>query len=314
VAQEESDLRARIESINADMTMREIAEITDVTFQTHFGKTTDEERLRDIEREFYEFMRALSYDDRIMESGDLFTSLLKFSKEQKTDPADAIRRTLLKVIGRADLYAVHGNKINVAVLGGSFDMPTGGHVALGKAVLDAPEADIDQAWIMPSYQNHGPKRLTDPVHRAAMCRLFEQIDPRFRFFGYEMDKQLKGETLQTLLRLMNEPFADQYRFHFVITVETARSMKSWPRIEELKRAAIFITTPRPGYALRDDEDQWFRQKPHIYLANAKGLIEVASSDVRPLYAAGRFEEAAKLVHPLIHAYIMEHKLYRPQAA
>jgi len=72
-------------------------------------------------------------------------------------------------------------------------------------------AGSTKSGFMPAYEYVGPKRLTDAVHRAAMCRLLETIDPRFKFFGYEMDHRLRSETLQTLLKLSAESFADTHR-------------------------------------------------------------------------------------------------------
>ncbi len=299
---------AMINELSMDSTIRQVVTAVSAVFISHFGITTDASRLEDIKRESLEFLRALSRVQRLGELGDVVCSLLAFVSEQEVDLAAKIKQTLLKIEGRAEIYAARGDKKNVAILGGSFDPPTRGHLALAKAVLDST-IGINEVWFMPPGNYEGSKRLSDPRHRAAMCRLLEKVDPRIKFFGYEMDHALGGETRHTLLRLLEEvELTEAHRFYFIVSTETASTLTSWPNSDELKRAITFITVPRPGYS-PDLRDPWFIQQPHVFLNDAQGLLEISSTDVRKAIAANDLERAGVLLTPDVLAYIRENGLY-----
>lgn len=306
-ARSDRNLRERIEALPADPSFSEVMELVRDTFRVHFGITSDESRMHDVANEFHEFTRALTRQHRLDEYGDLLSSLFAFAAEQHADPAQAIKNTLLKIERRADIYAEHGDKPNVAIFGGSFDPPHLGHLAAAQAIL-ASTLDIREVWLMPSFSAMSCKRLTEAKHRAAMCRLFEELDPRIRFFGYEIDHKLSSETRQTILRLMQEDFADRYRMHFVVSVDVANSIPGWPGSDELVRSVPFITLPRPGFA-PDLRHPWFLQTPHRYLSEARGLIEVSSSDIRQAYRSKDMTRAAALLPSPVETYIREHGLY-----
>ncbi|OGL72862.1 hypothetical protein A3C96_03560 [Candidatus Uhrbacteria bacterium RIFCSPHIGHO2_02_FULL_60_10] len=275
-------------------------------FARHFGVTTDAERMSDIATQFFGFRRALTRAGREAEFGDLLAALLVFAKEQRIDPVEAVRRTLAKIERRADIYAQRGDRPKVAIFGGSFDPPHLGHIAVARALLRSKAAE--QVWFMPAYGYIGSKRLMPARHRAAMCRLLEALDPRFKYFGYEIDHRLSSETLQTMLKLSEEEVADRNRLHFVVSVETANDLSNWSRSDELMRAVPFIVVPRAGYE-PDFRNPWFLQEPHVYLAAAKDLLGISSTAVRNAYRAGDFAKAAALVPPSIDRYIRRNRLY-----
>ncbi|HEU0051004.1 MAG TPA: nicotinate-nicotinamide nucleotide adenylyltransferase [Patescibacteria group bacterium] len=301
------DRRKRILAINDQSTLAELGALARESFEVHFGPTSDQASDDDILGEALEFVRALSHAGRTEEAGDLAAALLAWTARHSVSLAESIRETLLKIERRADIYATHGDKKRVAIYGGSFDMPHNGHVAAAKAVLDS-NLGIEEVWFMPAYDSR--KQLTPARHRAAMCRLLQTLDHQIRFFGYELDHKLSNDTRHTLLRLSCEPFADQHRFFFMVSMDVANSISSWRGGEELKRAAVFITLPRPGYN-PDLDNPWYVQQPHRYLAGAKNLVELSSSQIRQLYREGRFNEAASFVPAEIHDYICTHHLYRP---
>ena len=58
---------------------------------------------------------------------------------------------------------------NVALLGGAFDPPTKGHMAIAEAVLKLPE--IDEVWFMPCYVHMFDKTMRPYEERVEMLRL-----------------------------------------------------------------------------------------------------------------------------------------------
>ena len=305
------DLTARISNLSEHSTIREVKEIVRDIFHVHFGMSSDATRMHDITNEFHEFTRAVSRIHRKEEFGDLLASLLAFSSEQDMSVSDAIRQSLLKIERRADIYATNGDKKNIAIFGGSFDPPHRGHVNAARAILSC-SLDIREVWFMPANVSMSSKRLTDTRHRVAMCRLLEDQDPRIKFFGYEIDHNLSSETRNTISRLLQADFADQHRFHFVVSLDVANSIHTWAGSDELIRSVPFIVLPRHGYT-PDVSHPWYLQSPHRYLSEASDLIEASSSRIRAIFQtqsfAGVDADVEKLLTPSVYAYICENSLY-----
>ena len=308
--------RETIESLNRESPIADLEFLIKECFHAHFGSTTDEERLADIAGEQNELQRAASHTDRIGELGDLLSSCIKMAGEQGTDLVTVVKRSLLKIEGRADVYARYGNKKKVAICGITGDPPTLGHLKTATEVLDALGGEVHEAWIMPPYEYRGAKRPADVQHRAAMCRLLEQSDPRLKFFGYEIDHELSGETVLTMKRVLDEPFANMHKFFLVQGLDAANKVPTWHRSQELRNLVEFIVVPRVGYDAAPDA--WFRQKPHRFLQNVS-VPDISSSRVKKLYGKSdrdpsALDEAATLVTPAIHNYILEHGLYGAKPA
>lgn len=303
-----SELKQRIDAMTlTDVSLREVVALTAQVFQESFGTTTDIARLDDILGESLELVRATTRRNRIEEFGDVLASLFAFSEEQDADPLVCIQRTLFKILEHHEMYSARGDKPKIVIYGGSFDPPTRGHIAAAKAVLNS-NIGIQEVWFMPANVYFGSKTLTSPALRAEMCQQLSRMDPRLKYFNYEIENGLFSETINTLLKLSQSYLAKTTRFYFMVSVETANTLANWPRADELIRVVPFITLPRPGYE-PDLDNPWFLQKPHRYLHRAKGLIETSSSDVRRLYRASDIKGAGDLVTDEVHEIIMRSHLY-----
>ena len=286
-------------------------------FRAIFGLTSEKGRIVDLNHQVMSLSRAPRRDSRKLNLGYTMLSLLAFAQEHEINLDEAIRDALTSIAERQEMYQRWGKRKNVAILGSACDCITNGHIAFAYAILNSP-CGIDEVWFMPSGEYVGSKRLTDSVHRIAMCKLVDQIDPRFKYFGFEIEQGRRSETLRTMLDLHNHPERAQHRFFFAASNESAVSIADYDGADELinRNEIPFIVVPRPGYPVNIEEERyrWFLSKPHIYLGDAKGLIEMSSTVARNLYRQNEIEEARDCVPPIFHDYIMTHNLYRSRTA
>ena len=277
-------------------------------FRSIFGDTTDSARLRDIMQQTVELCFSPVRRYRIKAYGKLLASLAAFAGEQGISPAEALHMACEGIREGQELYRRRGSRKEIAILGGSFDPPTIGHVAAAKAVLNSG-LGIHEVWFMPANEYFGSKTLTPAEHRIAMVRMLEAIDPRFKCFAFEVEEGLFSETISTVLKLLASELVKEHRFRLIVSVETANTLRQWPRAEELIHAIPFITVPRVGYEANLD-DPWFLMEPHRYLHHADGMIEAASSDFRVCAKEGDREAAGGLAaNSAIFEYAAEHGLY-----
>ena len=184
-----------------------------------------------------------------------------------------------------------------AIFGGAFDPITHAHIDICNYILDNKLAD--KVMILPCYKSHYDKKMAPPLERFTMCRLAIN-NPKIEVSDFEIINFLTGETLEILPKLMKQ-YPDD-KFSFVIGMDNAVKINTWTDWEKLTALLPFIVLPREGY---EPKDQWFLQKPHIYLKDYKAN-SVSSTQVRKdLIERG----TSSLVDELVMEYIKMRKLY-----
>lgn len=296
---------------------KQLSAKVDAAFQQAFGRTPLDERLADVLTQATDLRRFTDMRHLREQAGDLLCATLQLCTECGWDPADLVDATLAKVRARLDQYQALGRKLSVAILGGAFDPPTLGHVALAKAVLDH-SGFIDEVWLTPCYAHMYGKQMVSPDHRLAMCRLASQADRRVRAFDFEIRHQLRGETYAFVKRLLSdEPLASRCDFAFIIGQDNANTFDRWVNAAELERMIRFVVVPRPGIPAPGSATAegtpgdlpWYARPPHAFIAKATGLIDTSSTVVRGLLAKGD-PAVTQHVDAAVLAYIQSNNLYR----
>ncbi|MFP4310141.1 MAG: NUDIX domain-containing protein [Desulfococcaceae bacterium] len=196
----------------------------------------------------------------------------------------------------------------VAILGGSFNPVTNAHLAVAHAILREMPT-IRQVWLMPAYQHPFEKHNAYSLNRVKMLRMAETR--RIRYFGYEIDHKLTGETYVTFSRLLQDPdYQDKYEFHMAVGSDCVLDFdRKWRHAEELARIVKFIVVPRPDAPL-DDYDGLLSRPPHTILENVE-MPDISSTQVRRRRRAGK--SIRGLVPERVERFILEHGLYREDA-
>ena len=194
--------------------------------------------------------------------------------------------------------------MDVAILGGSFDPPHLGHLAVARHAVKS--FGFDSVFLMPCFAHKFGKPLQDPAHRVAMCRLAADGDPKIIVSEYEIKKKLAGETYHMLRSLLSEASASEYGFSMIIGMDNAACFDKWFNHEELKKIVPFVVIPRKGVE-PPSGGQWFNLPPHQVAPPMDGDF-ASSTAIRALLKEGKPTDG--LLHPKVAEYIREHGLYR----
>jgi nicotinate-nucleotide adenylyltransferase len=199
----------------------------------------------------------------------------------------------------------------LGVLGGTFNPPHIGHIAVARAAR--AQLGLDRVLLMPANRNPFKETEPDPGprHRLEMCRLAAAGEPGIEACGLEIERGGASFTVDTL-RAIHASHPDA-ALTFILGADTATSVPSWREPAELVRLAELAVAARGGAARKQVENAL------APLAEA-GLrvrflempeVDVSASEVRRRIAAG--EPIAGLVGAAVSGYIAEHGLYEQDA-
>ncbi|MBA2383293.1 MAG: nicotinate-nicotinamide nucleotide adenylyltransferase [Actinobacteria bacterium] len=172
------------------------------------------------------------------------------------------------------------------ILGGRFDPPHVGHLALARAAVDQLALDRLHVWVVVEAA-HKPSEAPAP-DRLAMARLtFAELDPVLELeeHRYTVDAlEAKG---------LDDPI-------FLIGADELADFPTWKRPERVLELARLGVAARPGSPTATDSErvEVFELEPH----------DLSSSEIRS--RVRRDEPIDGLVVPAVASYIAAHGLYR----
>jgi len=217
----------------------------------------------------------------------------------------------------------------IGILGGTFNPPHLGHLALARHAREA--LGLDRVFLMPSREPPHKHEVADPgaQHRLAMCRLLTEQEPAVSVCALETERAGPSYTVDTLRELhARYPAA---RLTFIAGADAARTLPTWREPHALLALAEWAIAARPGAgaeeALRAVASARSgsaggpgRPPEGSGAADNKGAgvrllemepLEVSSS--APRERAARREPIEALVGEAVAGYISEHRLYGASA-
>lgn len=289
------------------MESKELQKVIDNKFREHFGYTPFNERLKDIQNEFFELMKWQDIKNLKEETGDLLSSLIKLCAENDWNYEELILNTLSKIDRRSDQYKTLGRKTKVAILGGAFNPIHLGHIQLAQLVLNSL-GEFDEVWLMPAYNHMYNKDMVSPEHRLKMCEIAAQKDNRIKIFDYEIKNKLRGETYYFFKRLKEETdLNEKYQFSMIIGLDNANTFDKWVNYQELERMTRFVVVQRAGVERKMDVD-WYLQKPHLFVNNESDIMNVSSTFVRDLMIK-KSDKILNYIDKNVYDYMINNNLY-----
>ncbi|MGA7705052.1 MAG: nicotinate (nicotinamide) nucleotide adenylyltransferase [Solirubrobacteraceae bacterium] len=200
----------------------------------------------------------------------------------------------------------------MGILGGMFNPPHLGHVALAKAAAD--QLGLARVLLTPVLvPPHKPAKW-DPgaEHRLAMCRLAIEGDPRLGVCTLELERPGPSYTVDTL-RSIHESNPDA-ELTLIVGADMARTLAAWREPREILGLARLAVAEREGSTRREVTQALARldESARIVFVDMEPL-DISSSLVRRQLTAG--EPIDGLVGAGVAGYIAEHELYgrRPAA-
>jgi nicotinate-nucleotide adenylyltransferase len=288
------------------MTTKELQDRIAQSFEI-FGDTPFDERMDDIQKEYFHFIRYRDPKNLKEEVGDLVSSLIQLCNEKGWELDDVIGNTLNKIDRRKDQYGSLGRRVQVAILGGAFDPIHNGHIQLAQHVLNLSGV-IDEVWLMPPASHMYGKKMESAQDRLNMCRLAAERDRRIRVFNYEVEHKLAGETYFFFKKLLGEKeLNEKYEFSMIIGLDNANFFDKWVNYKYLERMVRFIVVPRKGVT-RDPKVDWYLRPPHVFMNEETEIMEISSTQVRKMLQEND-PNITKYLDPKVVDYIKENHLY-----
>ncbi len=201
----------------------------------------------------------------------------------------------------------------VGILGGSFNPPHLGHLALAEDAL--AELGLERVMIVPvCVAPHRPVPTDDPgaEHRLAMCRALFAGHPQLEVSTLEIDRGGRSYTVDTL-RSVNASDPDA-ELTVILGADVASSLPTWRMPHEilsLARVAVAERGPATGGKEPAHPDvvatiAAIDEQARVTLLNM-GPVAVSSTLVRERLAGG--QAIVDLVGPEVAHYIAAHGLY-----
>jgi nicotinate-nucleotide adenylyltransferase len=203
----------------------------------------------------------------------------------------------------------------LGILGGTFNPPHLGHLALARHARD--ELGLELVALVPAHTSPhkagagGARRWPGgrdpgPEHRLRMCRLAVDGEPGLSVCAIEIERGGLSYTVDTLQAIRADH--PSVELTLIVGADVAATLGSWREPARLLELAQLAVAGRPGAELRlaldgSEERVRFVDMP---------AVAVSSSLVRERSAAG--EPIEELVGPAVAAYIAEHDLYRAPTA
>lgn len=199
------------------------------------------------------------------------------------------------------------NLKSLGVLGGTFDPPHYGHLALAENAR--VQLQLDRVLFVPAGRPpHKPSRPTTPAHhRAAMVQAAIIDHPAFELSRVDLDRPGPHYTVETLA-LLGQAYlgADLY---FLIGGDGLAEFLTWRDSASIVRQARLAVMQRTGWEA--DLEALERGIPgireRVVWLDAPHL-DIASTDLRRRVRVGL--PLRYLVPPAVEVYVREHGLYR----
>jgi nicotinate-nucleotide adenylyltransferase len=187
----------------------------------------------------------------------------------------------------------------IGVIGGTFDPPHAGHVAMAQAARRSLGLDR----VLFSVAPRPPHKLNEPTspleHRVRMVEIAIEHEEGLAITHIEASHDV-SYTVDMLRACRAETRADIY---FILGADSLVELSSWKEPAEILRLATLVVFPRGDIASRLDVPG-----PAAVVLFESPRIDVSSTGVRADLAAGR--EVNGALPAGVAAYALEHALYR----
>jgi nicotinate-nucleotide adenylyltransferase len=200
---------------------------------------------------------------------------------------------------------------SIGILGGSFNPPHAGHLALARHARD--ELSLERLYLMPLHTPPHKPSADDPgpEQRLEMCRLAAEGEEGIEACGLEVRRGGPSYTADTLQEIhASHPEAE---LTFVMGADTALTLPSWRdpgRVAELARLAVARRPGSDGASVLDVLVRIRGADPRIVFLEMEP-VEASSSLVRERLAAGAPTDG--LLAPKVRAYVELSGLYGVRA-
>ena len=216
-----------------------------------------------------------------------------------------------------DTSATDATARSAGILGGSFNPPHLGHIALARQALE--QLALERVVLMPVATPHGkpPEQDPGPQHRLAMCELATAAEAGISVCALEIDRGGPSYTADTLSEI--HAHHPEVELTFIVGADTARTLPGWHRPRDVVGLAHLAIAPRPGTSEADVLEALALLGPghEGSVPPQVSFLSMTSSAASSSLARERLAAGARvegLLAPAVAAYIAAHGLYRTPVA
>ncbi len=206
--------------------------------------------------------------------------------------------------------------VRYGILGGTFDPPHIGHLALAQEAYS--RLLLDRVWFVPAAAppHKQGQPISDAIDRRAMVERAIAGDERFGLDTLELERGGPSYTVETL-RQLHERWGATVWIGFIVGWDMLLNLPTWREpMHVVATLDALIATRRPGYSAPADEEQALaaleRSLPgvrsRLEILPAPQL-DISSSELRERVAQGL--PVRYLTPDPVCSYISTHGLYRP---
>lgn len=194
--------------------------------------------------------------------------------------------------------------LRIGILGGTFDPPHNGHLALAEAAIVSLK--LDEVLFIPNSRSplKLDKTLTAARTRLEMVKLVAQSNPAFAVSDIEISKGGVSYTVDTLSELVHSQPAEYW---FLIGSDAVTDLEQWKQPARLLKMCRLGVAMRPPFTV----DQLTAKTPEFARSHvdfvAMPPIDVSSREIREKCEDGI--PVAKLLPAPVLEYIQKNNLY-----
>lgn len=187
----------------------------------------------------------------------------------------------------------------IGILGGTFDPPHNGHLAMAKAAV--LELQLNKVIFIPArIPPHKPAEdVSSENDRLAMLKLAVGDDGRFEISEIELRRGGPSFTIDTLTRLKAD--IPRQELFFLMGSDNVSDMKNWHKPEKILSLVRVVAAVRPGYSIRG-------KFAHMIESFDMPPVDISSTAIREKVRSG--ESISSLVPRPVEEYIRSKGLYR----
>jgi len=287
--------------------MQSIIQRIRTVFLEAFGRTSLEERLRDIQRQANGVAKRQDLAGLRQGVGDLLASTLQLCNECGWDPGDLLSDSLDRIEERREVYQRLNRKQRVGLLRDDFNPISNHHLTIIQTVLGS--GLVDDVWLMPTNQAAAGGVGCSSKDRIAMCRIAIQDLPNVRVWTYEQESDYRGECYHLIKRILGEQsHRDRVDFFWMIERGVADELQRTDVAERIDDIIPMIVLDSKA-AVPPTQGVWYRKTPHRWLPMRVDESAVSSSaEIRGILARGD-GDSSRFLPPAVNDYIREHGLY-----
>lgn len=215
--------------------------------------------------------------------------------------------------------------LRLGILGGTFDPPHQGHIALAR--LCVAQLGLDELlWIPTGMSWQKAADITPALHRLAMTELaaatMQDVSARVRVSRMEVDRDGPSYTIDTV-RALRQQVGPETSIAWLMGADQLLGLHSWHGWRDLFSEVHLCVATRPGFdlhALRPEVEQELDRRiaptaliqstpsGHMWLDQTLA-VDLSSTELRRRLAHGN--AADDLLPAGVAGYIQQHRLYRP---